>query len=342
MATLLARSGRVRRITLIDNDAYEPRNITSQNIVARDVGRRKVDALARRVRAIAPDIEVVSIDATVEQVPLGRLRADVIVTTVDNLAPRRWCNRAARRLGIPLVDTGVRPEDLLVRIDVVGPAPTDACLECGWTPAEQATLSHSYPCRTSPAIAPTGAPAYLASVTAGLACAEIIKLADDDTRHSLTGRQVLLDLNTHRVYITKHHRAPDCRFDHRPWVIEALMQKPGAISLGRTLRSMTPVQGARLRVHGDAFVLRLVCPECQTTREKLHLAARLNDADRRCTACGARMVSAGIDTTDTLALSGLSAAQRRTSLYSIGLRSGDLFTVESDTGERHFEIGGQA
>ena len=54
------------------------------------------------------------------------------------------------------------------------------------------------------------------------------------------------------------------------------------------------------------------------------------------------MVYAGIDTTDTLSLTGLNAAQRRTSLYALGLRSGDLFTIESGAGERHFEIGGRA
>ena len=102
----LVRTGCLERVTLIDPDTYEPHNLASQDIAPHDVGRRKVDVLAERIRRIDPSLRVEAIAEPVEHVPLGRLRATVIGTGFDALAPRAWVNRAARCPGRP--DYGVR------------------------------------------------------------------------------------------------------------------------------------------------------------------------------------------------------------------------------------------
>ena len=70
-------------------------------------------------------------------------------------------------------------------------------------------------------------------------------------------------------------------------------------------------------------------------------ACRDDDYHRTCTHCGATMVAPGIDTTDTLALDHLTDRHRRMSLYALGLREGDVISIENASGETHFEIGGR-
>ena len=87
-AAALARLPSLGRLTLVDPDVYEFSNLSSQAIERRDIGRRKVDVLARRLGAINPALHVVPIAERVEDVPLGRLRADVIAGGLDSRAAR--------------------------------------------------------------------------------------------------------------------------------------------------------------------------------------------------------------------------------------------------------------
>lgn len=338
----LARSGLLARMTLVDPDVYEPRNLRCQDIDARDLGQSKVHALAARLCRIDADLRVETIAKPVERVPLGHLRADLIATGLDGLASRCAVNRAARRLGIPWVDAGVRAEGLLVRVDVFAPTPQAACFECSLTAAERADLDNRYPCDPPPSPAPTAAPAYLGALAAGVQCAECVKLlrgADDD---ALTGCQLLTEVSTYKCYVSERRCSPECAFDHRRWSIRALAATPGAISLGRALRLAPTPRGvdARLRVEGDHFVHRLVCPDCHESRDLLRLAGRIDPHERACPRCGAAMLAPGVDTSDTLGADRLTGRSRRASLYSLGLRSGDVFSIETASGEAHYEIGG--
>ena len=139
----MARTGCLDRLLLIDPDIFEARNLASQDIARRDLGRRKVDVLAERIRRINPSLRVDTIAEHVERVPLNRLRADIIATGLDNLASRGWINRAARRLGLPWIDAGVRAEGLLARVDVFIPLSYTACMECAWGETERATMHGS-------------------------------------------------------------------------------------------------------------------------------------------------------------------------------------------------------
>jgi molybdopterin/thiamine biosynthesis adenylyltransferase len=338
----LARAGCLERMTLVDPDVYESRNLASQNIARCDLGRRKVDVLAERIRRIDPSLRVEAIAERVERVPLGRLRARVIATGLDSLSPRGWVNRAARRLGVPWVDAGVRAEGLLARVDVFEPAEDAACLECGWSEQERAALDLRYPCDPPVSPAPTGAPAYLGALAGSLQCAECVKLLTGETRNTLLGRQLLVEAISHQHYISTRQYSRACAFDHRRWSIRSLARTPGAITLGQALGLVGSPQGerSRLRVYADAIARRLECPECHASREVVCLAGRFGDGSRDCTRCGAAMVAPGIDTADTLALDCLTRRQRRASLFALGLRNGDVFSIENASGATHFEIGG--
>jgi hypothetical protein len=299
---------------------------------------------AARLRRNFPALEVVAIAEPVERVPLGRLRADLIASGLDSLAARLVVNRVAWRLGVPWVDAGVRADGLLARVAVFEPAADAACFECALSARQRAALDNRYPCDPPAAPAPTGAPAWLGGLAASLQCAEGVKLLAGKTAGALVGREVLVDAATHRHQVSALPRAADCAFDHAHWSIRPLARRAGAISVSQALRLVPCPSGERawLRVDGDTFVHRLECPACHASREVCALGGRLGAGRRACARCATRMVAPGMQTSDALTVDHLGGRHRRTSLHAMGLRAGDVFSVETSAGEAlHFEIGGR-
>lgn len=339
-AVLLARDCRVKDLTLVDPDTVEESNLVTQNFTRPDVGRFKVEVLAERIQSANPAVQVHPIAEAVERVPLGLLwDADVIVGGLDGLSSRCYLGRAARRLGIPFLDGGVRAAGGLARIDVVLPSPGAACLECGISAEERAARDTRYPCARPGRGAPSSAPAYLGAITGAWLCHEVLKLDRGESRCSGSGYQVLIELEAGRCHVSTRRRAPGCPADHDGWAIQSLDRAPGALTLVQALQ-LVPASGAQLRVQEDAFAHRLMCPGCHAERATLFLAARLNAAACRCERCGSPMVPPGFFITDTLTLDQLRAASRRLSLEAVGLRPHDVFSIETASGVTHFELGG--
>ena len=114
-----------------------------------------------------------AVSLPVETVPLGRLRADVILACVDSRAARQYLNQAARHLGVPLIDAGVFPDGLLARVSVFLPGAEHACLECTWDQADYDAIEQSYPCQGGvPDAAASGAPAHLGALAAAVQAIE--------------------------------------------------------------------------------------------------------------------------------------------------------------------------
>ncbi len=339
----IVRTDCVQHLVLIDPDTYEHHNLSSQDILPRDVGRYKAEVVAGRIHDINPAVRVEVITDPVERVPFGRLRATVIASSTDGLSSRRWISQAVWRLGIPWIDAGVRAEGELARVDVYHPSSEEACLECGWSDQERKALDTRHPCDPPLQSTPTGASAYLGQIAAGLQCKECVKLLSEDTEDVSPGRQLLMDTFSDHYVVSSRRRSPDCTFDHQRWSIQALSRSPGAINLRQALRLVPQagVESPRLRMHGDVFVRRLLCQNCHTSRHLLYLASRMDDEFRRCPHCGGSMVAPGIDTTDALTFDWLAGVEPRLSLYAIGFRVGDVFTVETSSREVHFEIGGR-
>ncbi|MEJ2719736.1 MAG: ThiF family adenylyltransferase [bacterium] len=142
----LGRLENVGRVTLVDSDVYEFKNLRTQDIAAADVGRPKAVVQAERLRRINPDLTVKTFQDSVENVPLGCLDGDVILAAVDSRRARQVINIIARRLNLPWLDSGVDGDRLFARVTVYFPGREASCLECGWGEQEYRDLKTRYPC----------------------------------------------------------------------------------------------------------------------------------------------------------------------------------------------------
>jgi molybdopterin/thiamine biosynthesis adenylyltransferase len=106
VADTLARAG-IGTLALVDYDRLDQKNLARHILGDRDLGRRKVDALADYFngRPGSPTIETYPIDVLTETDVLRPLAAasDLVVCAADGVAARRVCNHVSRRARTPLV-----------------------------------------------------------------------------------------------------------------------------------------------------------------------------------------------------------------------------------------------
>jgi adenylyltransferase/sulfurtransferase len=341
LVSLLARLPGVARLTLVDFDRYEAKNLLSQAITPADIGQLKALVQARRARRINPKLEVVAIAERLENVPLGCLRGDVILTGLDSKEGRRRANEIAWRLGSAWIDAGVEPSLMLARVNVYLPAAHQPCLECAWGERDYAELTTIHPCAPAgPQTPATNSPACLGALDAALAAIECQKLITGQTAAALIGRQVLIEAATHRHFVTAYRRNPNCRCSHAIWKISALRQTPQQLRLGALLqlapRSMAPPS---LAFGGQPLVKRLDCPDCGFSRRLFRLQSRLRRSERFCDRCGREMLSAGFYMKTRLSRADLGPGDAGRSLASLGLRAGDVISLSNGADERFLELG---
>lgn len=340
----LGRMRGVRRVSLIDRDTYEEKNLTAQDITRRAVGLPKAIVQARRLRRINPALAVTAIVDRVENVPLGLLRADVLLACLDSRTARRSVNLSAWRLGLPWIDAGVHGADLLARVNVHIPGPGQPCLECAWDDGDYETLEQEYPCVGEATPRPTNAPSGLGALAAALQALECRKLLAGEHEHLAVGQQVTVSALAHRHYVTRFAVNAACRFDHDVWPIERLEPRPRHLTVGRVFeigrRSLAAEEPLRLNVPHQMFAKALVCPACGFRRSlTLHLLGRLGGAERACATCGRPMRAAGGDLIEWLPEAELPLAVRDAALADLGFRRGDVLTVAGAARAAHFEIG---
>jgi len=336
----LARMPAIDRITLIDKDVYETSNLKSQNIMPRDVGQKKAMVQARRIKGINAEVRVETIADAVERVPLGRLRADVMLACLDSRISRQHVSQFAWRLGVPLIDAGVEPGGLLARINVYVPGPENACMECAWDDRDYDALEQTYPC-TNSNLRATNAPTSLGALAASLQAIECQKLLNG-RECAAVDRQVTIDALHHKHYVTSFRRSPKCRFaSHDIWSIKQLncsardLTFADALSLARKTGVAAEVS---LGLESKPFVTRLICGRCGESRSLLRLECSLSDRQRACSSCGEWMSASGFDLAERLgATLGVTVRQTR-SLHSLGLRNGDVFSVGAGHNDLHYEI----
>jgi molybdopterin/thiamine biosynthesis adenylyltransferase len=336
----------VSRVTLLDQDRYEQHNLAAQMIDPGDVGRPKATAQARKLRRMRPDLRVVSIVAPVEIVPLGLLRADVILSCLDSRRARQEVNRIALRLGVPMIDAGVNGAGLLARVSGYQPGAKHACRECAWSDRDYETLEQVYSCAGEKIpVAPTRSISSLGALAASLQAIECHKILAGSPGVVAFDREILIDAAHHTLYRTAMAPNPDCRLgNHAAWRIEPLQRPPDRISLGQAL-TLGPSgkgrwNGGGLRVEASPFIQRLVCIGCGHQRSLLRHRASLTEGGQRCRKCGTRMVAPGFDTRDRLSAAELPERTLRRSLKTLGLRSGDVFSVGDARRENHYEVAG--
>jgi len=128
-AAALAASGPAA-LTLIDDDLVELSNLPRQPLFdVTDVGTPKVEAAARRLRALRPGMHVATIRARVDSSNGAQMIAGhaVIIDGTDGLPSKSMLNDAALTLGIPLVHAGAVGLDGQLFTILPG---RSACLRC--------------------------------------------------------------------------------------------------------------------------------------------------------------------------------------------------------------------
>ncbi|MHC4766971.1 MAG: HesA/MoeB/ThiF family protein [Planctomycetota bacterium] len=338
----VARIEGLGKAILIDPDRYESHNLSGQNIDPGDVGRRKADVMARRLRRINPDLDVEAIVARVEDVPLGLLRADIAASCLDSRLARDHVNRATRRLGVPYwVDAGVDPDGLLARVSVFR-SPDTACYECGRPEGEDTSQEQARPCLgDAGGPPPTNSPSALGGLAASYQALEIRKILDGDSDTVAAGKQITISAAFHRYFVTALPPDPACPCQHEAWAIQALDVSPGHLSLGDALELEPAGAGtASLSVAGRTFVRHMQCTACGWKRALTRLEGRLTRAQRTCAKCGVPMTPVGFTRLERLSADVLPARVLAQPLARLGFEPGDVFTIEQDGREAHHELGG--
>lgn len=341
----LARMSGVCEVVLIDKDVYDATNLATQAIESLHVGRKKAQVVAALLQRIDPALGVRAMTCPVEDVPLGRLRADLIVGCLDGRAARQCLNQAARALGAPYVDAGVDAAGLLARVDVYMPGGNCACMECGWDASDYELVEQTYPCGVrgqAQGLARTNAPSGLGALAAAFQALAIEQVLTQNRCEHTTSWQVVIDARHHNQYHTVFRRNPACRLgDHEAWEVRDLPGGPTQFTVGQALalgRSDGAPGSAALWVDGVPFLVRLTCAACGHARPMLRLRSSLSARDRTCAPCGGAMVAAAFDHVERLHAAALPPRVLGWPLRRLGLRPGDVLSIDRGDSVARFVI----
>lgn len=200
-ALYLAAAG-VGRLTLVDGDNVDLTNLQRQILYRTEsVGQPKVEAAGAALRAINPEVELVTLRSRVEPSQAGALvaRADIVLDCSDNFPTRHALNRACVQHRKPLVSgAAIRFDAQLMVFDLRrGDAPCYACLF-----AENGEIEEVQ-CSVMGVFAP------LTGIVGALQAMEALKLLTQ-AGESLNGRLVLLDAKTGDWRSVRVKKDPGC------------------------------------------------------------------------------------------------------------------------------------
>ncbi len=125
----LAAAG-VGMIRIVDNDKVELSNLNRQVLHwDKDIGRRKVDSAAEKLKNLNPETEIEPIDERITEANVSQLVAgfDLVVDAMDNLPTRYLLNKAALEKNIPFFHGAAYGFEGRTMTIIPGKA---ACLEC--------------------------------------------------------------------------------------------------------------------------------------------------------------------------------------------------------------------
>jgi molybdopterin/thiamine biosynthesis adenylyltransferase len=196
----LAAAG-IGRIVLMDADAVESSNLNRQPLFREaDLGRRKAEVAAERLRALRPDLAV---DARDERFEAGNADAlvrsvDVVLDGSDNLATKFLANDAAVAAGRPLVHGGILRTTAQLLTVVPGAA---GCLRC--------LFEEPPPPDAMPGNAEAGVLGALAGFAGALLAAEALRLLAGE-RGAYVGRLLSFEGRSARSRLVMVRRREGC------------------------------------------------------------------------------------------------------------------------------------
>lgn len=336
----LGRMPAIGRLVLIDPDSYDASNRSGQAITAAAVGQIKVEVQRAVVREINPELAVDARHAPVEEIPLGHLRGDVMLSCLDSRAARQYVNEVARLLGVPWVDAGVEPDSWLARINMYAPEADAACLECAWDQRDYELLPQSYPCQAHDATPGTRAASSLGALAASLQAIECLKLLTGRPAKAAVGRQVLVDAKTHVLFRSTLPRNERCRLPHLPPIeVRDIEARVDELTVSETCALAVPSSNRaplQLGVPMRSWVQRQVCRACGDVASIPTLRGR-TPAPRSCPRCDGRLEVSGFDQQEELSSDDLGSVAQRT-LAELGLRNGELIGIKQSDEVRYVAV----
>ena len=184
VAQFLAAAG-VGTLTLVDADTVDLTNLQRQTLFDTSVvGAAKVDAAARRLGAVNPEVRIVRVGSRVGDAELGSLTegADIVVDCSDNFATRHAVNRACVAARKPLVSgAAIRFDGQVAVFDARDPS--GPCYHCLFGEGDDLEETR---CAIMGVFAP------LVGIIGATQAAETLKLLAH-AGHSLAGRLLMLD-----------------------------------------------------------------------------------------------------------------------------------------------------
>jgi molybdopterin/thiamine biosynthesis adenylyltransferase len=196
----LAAAG-VGRLALADGDGVETSNLARQPLFGEaDLGRRKAEAAAARLRHLFPSVQVEALDGRFDRGSAAQLLrgADLLVDGSDNFETRFLANDEALRAGIPLVHGGVLR--YTAQLLTVLPGAT-GCLRC--------LFEGPPPGGEVPTCAEAGVLGPLAGLTGSLMAAEALRLLAGEAP-AYAGRLLIYEARAARARTVPVKPRPDC------------------------------------------------------------------------------------------------------------------------------------
>ena len=199
VAIQLASMG-VGTLRLIDNDIVEMSNLQRQHLYGVDqVGLPKVEAAAQRLRGLNPFIEIESLPMMVtpfnaEEIIKG---SDVVIGSLDMMAPRYSLNRACQKLGIPLIHGAALAYNGSVSTIIPGKT---ACLECFQGGVDDAEM---------PTCATVGVHPAILGIVGSLVVAETVRVIIGQ-EPNLADKLMFLDLEDFSFETINLRKAENC------------------------------------------------------------------------------------------------------------------------------------
>ncbi len=205
----LASSG-VGQLVLVDPDEVDLSNLQRQIVHSTDrLGMKKVASAKQTLKAMNPDVEVVTLDSKLSETELIQQarNVDVVVDGTDNFRARFSINRACQAARTPLVSGAVvRMEgQISVYLFEEGRGPCYNCLyQEDVAPADSRRQSSWQNCSE------TGVLGSVAGIIGCIQATEVIKLLLR-IGQSLSGRLLLLDARTMEWNTIRLQRDPECK-----------------------------------------------------------------------------------------------------------------------------------
>ena len=202
IANELARTGG-GSLTLVDPDRVQAANLSRSPYEARDVGRAKVDALARLLKAAAPGIALrrrrMRVNAEGEEWLRGAMTdVDLVIAATDDPAAQLILNRLAAEAGAPSLYIGLTARGHGGEVLLVSPGRTP-CYACALA-VRQAQPSELRPAMDYGAARLDGEPALgcdVAHVTTAAVRLALSLLAPRDSRLADFAARVIADETTY-------------------------------------------------------------------------------------------------------------------------------------------------